>query len=357
VRRLLAFAALVLSACAAPDAATELKVTNGKETTGGEFPFVAEFMTTRGYCSATVMGPNAVLTAAHCIGDATSASGMRIRTSEGTFPVRQFEVHPRYRQTRGSAVDLAVLLIDGTHKSRSTLCRETPAAGRDIVIMGWGNFVFPAPTDTTGKLRYGFNTIDRVGANGIEFRGTASGPGTGERVGAGTGDSGGPMFLLQEGHGLDHTKPLDRATLLSRSTLVGATSGGNASGNTTFEMYADACGQRAWIDEAAARLGAKIEGEASEPSADKDIWLALSDDMKFHVGASDKAASVKYCRTSTLDTCAAAPALTAFRTGSGRKVFAAPTPEPVADGAGYSLVALDASGRVLSQRQVQLRSR
>lgn len=135
------------------------RVVNGEDVTDKkEFEFVVDLSMDRNrvsstrYCTGTLIRPNIVLTAAHCVlhngelGETTYAtvgSVVLADAEEGKAPSQSFRavagyVHPEY-EGLGSPNDVALLLLDGvSHVPTVKLAQMSPAENTKTWIVGYG---------------------------------------------------------------------------------------------------------------------------------------------------------------------------------------------------------------------------
>jgi secreted trypsin-like serine protease len=219
------FALTVGSASAAPP-----PVVGGTDVPDGKYPFMVTLQYEplgpsaydRHFCGGTLIGPWAVLTAAHCVDgfpledleDLSVIVGRTVLTNQGQGRVRNVSeifVHPDYDPSAGAFVpDVAVLLLDAPVTDIAPVQLATPGTdalerpGRQVTGIGWGNVVQQDPfpgggvfvgPDRLQEVRVPIVSDDECqisyeGAVVPEFEVCAG------RTGKDTcqGDSGGPLF-------------------------------------------------------------------------------------------------------------------------------------------------------------------
>ncbi|MCB8820059.1 S1 family peptidase [Microvirga rosea] len=150
-----------------------------------------------GVCSAVVVAPDVVLTAAHCVtGAAEHRVHFRDETGEPVLIVPSAKaVNPGYDakaiETRRRSIDLALVRVRDKLPGRfetAPLGVGQPRAGRDVVVGGYGLARIDEPK-TTGTFRTAdLKVVEPYGPSSILLwsRGTGA-------MGACQGDSGGPM--------------------------------------------------------------------------------------------------------------------------------------------------------------------
>ncbi|WP_158073507.1 S1 family peptidase [Actinophytocola xanthii] len=205
-------------------------VVGGTDVPDGKYPFMVTLQYEpsgptaydRHFCGGTLIGPFAVLTAAHCVDgfpteqleDLSVIVGRTVLTNEGQGRIRNVSeifVHPDYEPSAGAFVpDVAVLLLDEPVTDIAPVQLVTPGTdalerpGRQVTGIGWGNVVQQDPfpgggvfvgPDRLQEVRVPIVSDDECqvsyeGAVVPEFEICAG------RTGKDTcqGDSGGPLF-------------------------------------------------------------------------------------------------------------------------------------------------------------------
>lgn len=211
---------VVLLACAAPGgtdaveetSATDDAIVGGTLSAGDPAVFMLKTVTptsggsTIEGCTATLVAPNVLVTAAHCIADATASSVAWVNNTStpstsapsaasGWRRVKTLAKHPKYPQPYANlGYDCAVLVLESPVDGVTPKAyRKTPLAngvGRAARIVGYGNTNGSAGTGSGTKRQLATRVkAVRDGILTIGERGHVSCQ----------GDSGGPAFIEEDG--------------------------------------------------------------------------------------------------------------------------------------------------------------
>ena len=192
-------------------------------------------------CTASLIRADLLLTAAHCIKDASTGEIRKIAVA-GSQPIVmvEYRIHPRYEMK--AAFDVALIKINSRlpNVPPLTLSSERPKVGDQVKLVGFGGNQYAADplsgrltASGSGVRRAGTTQIIDLGDRFIYTRGilTAIAAGkmqpSGEGSALGAGDSGGPML---DSHGAiigiaaevntHHTGETAVPTVLSAHTSV-----------------------------------------------------------------------------------------------------------------------------------------
>ncbi len=178
--------------------ALEQPIVNGAEDTG--HPTVGRIAGgAEGHCTATLIGPKTVLTAAHCLtkkGPGFIVYPISVSFSGGlsTYSAASAVVHPTYGSYYYKG-DIGVVrlkeVVQGV--TPSPLTNAKPKVGQKAVLVGFG-ITATGSWGTSGVKRVAGNIIAALPNDNITFSGSA-----GINGNLCSGDSGGPSFIKEGG--------------------------------------------------------------------------------------------------------------------------------------------------------------
>lgn len=193
--------------------ASEGKVVGGAELALARYPAAVAILHAgegvKGVCSGVFISDELLLTAAHCTPDrsllvqaeASITLARSSKASQAPIVTGLFVRHPDYRKGN-PAHDLAVVRFpEGTAPAVATLAEASPAVGAAVEFVGFGRSDFGQDARGTGTKQLGTNTVARIDRDMLIRIESAVAPAEDYEVGASnlnTGDSGGPLFDLQE---------------------------------------------------------------------------------------------------------------------------------------------------------------
>ena len=237
MRIALAVLAASLAACGglSTDSAQDAEIQGGKKDTG--HPAVGlVWISTGGFCTGTLIAPQAVLTAAHCVADrvsvfytgtGTASTNVSEPTDLTAHPVDKQAQYPAYK---GGTCPNATGDVGLIHLSQPIngvtpikLASGAPAAGATCTGVGYGGHNTNATTETYGQKR---SATEKVSSSAAQYITVDKGTGIADH-----GDSGGP--------------------LLCGSTVAGATSCHNDGNYPAHneEFYARVDAFKPWIQQ------------------------------------------------------------------------------------------------------------
>jgi hypothetical protein len=181
-----------------PLLADEQTLIGGKIAPKDHYPEVIYIVSSGARCTATVVGPRTILTAAHCVRDGGSIEEKAMFVHDQEVFDAQCTHHPKYDQ-EGYSYDFALCKTNSEVRVKyASIDTQPPALGEAVTLMGYG-CVNPRNQDGSGggnggndgKLRYGNAKVVVLPGGGIGggqyFHTTGS-------VALCFGDSGGPSM-------------------------------------------------------------------------------------------------------------------------------------------------------------------
>jgi len=180
------------------------EIANGKIIPETTFPEVVKIYSTYGKqgasCTATIVGHNTLLTAAHCLyffGPKAEEVEIVKGSHEGLQSLNVF-IHPKFSFGRGFNDVALIKFEDKSFTNHIQISLTLPSTGQEFTIVGYGKFSFYSNT-SDGKKRMGTNKLTSIGRR-FDFTGYhenkgPDGLGTGQNVSNLPGDSGGPMLV------------------------------------------------------------------------------------------------------------------------------------------------------------------
>ena len=227
--------AVLATLAAAASAQVDTQVINGFPTEG-ELWKGTVLVRGAGGCSGSFIGPNLVLTAAHCC-QGSAQTGIDIFT--GANGDQQVGTSIRHSNA-GSILNDMCLVQMAAPKPDSlphydVFISNVPT-GSDTIIVGYG-LNETRPDAGFGEARYGLTQIAGYQLNDIQVRAR---PGVTPQQNACNGDSGGPIFAERNGQWMVH----------------GVTSRGQANCPVTATaMYVNTAANEKWLEDTASTWG------------------------------------------------------------------------------------------------------
>ncbi len=159
----------------------------------GESPVLLVLEDGDSLCTGTYVGDGIVISAAHCFEE--GCEGIAVRNSNLTTSanVTQCISHPSYGQTdEDQAHDLSILILDSNlDLPKAKIATNNVSAGALAAFAGYGR---NESNDT--NLRATFNEISDISTEVVQTKYTQGDNNEGTTC---SGDSGGPIFVFQEG--------------------------------------------------------------------------------------------------------------------------------------------------------------
>lgn len=243
--------AITLGLFAQADVKFGQQIVGGVQTEKGELPFQVSLQSSGShFCGGSLIKPNWVLTAAHCVQGSSSMKivvGMhdqKDKTGTETFTAKRIIAHPQFNRSTLD-YDYALIQLSGDSKFRTIdLNRveiDIAATPMNVWTSGWGttsegSYALPnilnkveiplvTKEDCNASTAYGGDITDRMICAGLKAGGKDSCQ----------GDSGGPLFVQQTGGDF---------------TLIGIVSWGEGCARPNkFGVYSKVNVMTTWIDQ------------------------------------------------------------------------------------------------------------
>jgi len=187
-----------------------LKIVGGEQTSIEAHPWqISLRMHNQHICGGSLVGPNWVMTAAHCVADLTSTSGITILVGStnsrsyshsNVHSVSRILVHADYKHSDGNDIAMIKLTssVDLTARTTRAVCLPEPGetfAGQTCIASGWGYMQEDA--STVSHLRHVALPIISNSLCGYYMSGVSANVICAGRTSGGIdtcqGDSGGPL--------------------------------------------------------------------------------------------------------------------------------------------------------------------
>lgn len=196
-------------------------------------------------CTGTLIAPDIVLTAAHCV---EADGGGYIGDTEGTFETNgtvyrttKITVHPNYNPNDfGAGYDISIMKLERAAEGvvPHDINRMAPAVGQTLTLVGFGE----TGTSTSGSNGdFGNKTVGQTDIDAVTETHIAWNFDSHDESNTAPGDSGGPAFLEVNG----------------KLVVAGITSGGDGDphslGDYSFDTRVDTLAS--WIDQVAGTTG------------------------------------------------------------------------------------------------------
>ncbi|OFZ31282.1 MAG: hypothetical protein A2622_01435 [Bdellovibrionales bacterium RIFCSPHIGHO2_01_FULL_40_29] len=170
----------------------QYNIINGALLVDTQLPQMSQITIGQTNCSATLVGPNVILTAAHCIGEFPE---QLFGPVNGAFYKVKLTLNPKYNETHETyddnslalASDAAIGILEKEIPNiiPATISHKNPSINDPILMAGCG-----APTE--GIRQFGFSRVNKQGSTGF----TLSDSNSMQIINH--GDSGGPSFMVNE---------------------------------------------------------------------------------------------------------------------------------------------------------------
>ena len=171
-------------------------IVNGEAAEEGQFPNVGLLHGPGGNCTATLIGRQTILTAAHCDDDVEGMS--YITPGSRSIRLKAFVPHPDFRPLDNEdnelpRADIALgYLEQQAEETPAALAEDPPERGEALILVGWGQTGSDAGDD--GTQRWAENDVEEIEEDLFSIEDASWGEGI-----TCQGDSGGPAFAERAG--------------------------------------------------------------------------------------------------------------------------------------------------------------
>ena len=164
-----------------------VEILNGTECSPDGSSVVLLNMSPGGQCSGTIVAPNAVLTAAHCVDEGVSGVTVWLGPPTVPVPAESFVHYPGYAFNSPNSFDVAVVFTaDSLPRTAFAILTSREArVAEPAILVGWGRDQNNAPS----TLRAGSTNVSNVTIGLLE---TLFAPPSSSVC---SGDSGGPILV------------------------------------------------------------------------------------------------------------------------------------------------------------------
>ena len=193
-------------------------------------------LATRGMCSASVIAPRVLLTAAHCVSRGPTKVHWRDKSD-----ARRLSIVGEIR-ARFPTADLALIRLTESLPEQYlllTLTASTPTVGERVWLVGYGEAVQGKPATSRRLRSVEVSVVWPTWTRGLVWTDGAG------KAGACAGDSGGPMLRMRQ--------------ILAVTTSINGPCGTRQSLGILVSDH------RSWIDETLVEWGAKATWDLSSP--------------------------------------------------------------------------------------------
>ncbi|KAL1918557.1 uncharacterized protein VTP21DRAFT_3217 [Calcarisporiella thermophila] len=140
ISSVLAILSLALACSAAPS--LDKRIIGGTDVQPDELPFIAEIRNRRSPCTAFVIAPRVIMTAAHCLGDRSHSGviyGSNLKGEGHSADDVKFVPHPAY-DSKKNLNDIGLIFVEQPMNTTvAKIGMKYPKAGSTIMAAGFGD--------------------------------------------------------------------------------------------------------------------------------------------------------------------------------------------------------------------------